>query len=105
LGWGSSQDPASSGVVVDQPSVQDLQGSLLGRRAAHLPSGDHSWQPAVANIQCPASVLEEAGAGTGHSEEQAQGARPAYVLMEARARHYGRLVQWVVVGEPEIQAA
>lgn len=43
LGWGWSQDPASSGVVVDQPSVQDLQGSLLGRRAAHLPSGDHSW--------------------------------------------------------------
>lgn len=90
---------------MDQPTAQDLQGSLPGRRAAHLPSGDHSCLPAVANIPCPASVLEEAGAGTGHSEEQAQGARPACVLMEARARHQGHLVQWVVVGEPEIQAA
>lgn len=57
------------------------------------------------DIQRPGSVLEEAGAGTGHSEEQAQGARPAFALTEARGRQQGRLVQWAVVGEPEIQAA
>lgn len=89
---------------MDQPSVQDLQGSLLGRRAAHLPSGDHSW-PAAVDIQCPGSVLEEAGAGTGYSEEQARGTRPACELTEARVRLQGHSVWWVVVGEPEIQAA
>lgn len=70
----------------------------------HLPSGGHSW-PAAEDIQGPGSVLEEAGAGTGRLEEQARGAHLVCALMEARVRHRGRLVQWVVVGEPEIQAA
>lgn len=43
-GWGWSPDPASSGAeVLVQTSVQDLQGSLLGKTAEHLPSVVHSW--------------------------------------------------------------
>lgn len=49
--------------------MQDLQGSLLGRKVVHLPSGAHSW-PAVEEIQGPRSGLEEVGAGTGLLEEQ-----------------------------------
>lgn len=69
--------------------MQDLRGSPLGRKAVRLPSGGHSW-PAVEDIQRPGSVLQEAGAGTGHSEEQARGARPACALTEARGRRQGR---------------
>lgn len=83
--------------------MQDLQGSLLGRKAVHLPSGGCSW-PAVEDIQCPGSVLGEAGAGTGHREEQAQGAHPACVLTGARVRHQGHSVWQVVEAEPEAQA-
>lgn len=75
--------------------MQALRESLPGTRAAHLASGHHSW-PTVAHIQCPGSVLGEAGA---------QGARPACVLLEAGVARQGRLVQWVEVEEPEIQAA
>lgn len=82
--------------------MQDLLGSLLGRRAGHLPSEDHSW-PAEEDIQRPGSVPEEVGAGTGHSEEWAQEAHLA--CAETKVRDQGHLVQWVVVEEPEIQAA
>lgn len=57
------------------------------------------------DIQGPGSVLGEARAGTGHSEEQAQGARLACALAEARVRAQDRLAQWAAGGEPEIQAA
>lgn len=79
--------------------MQGLRESLLGMRAARLASGHHSWL-AVERSQCPGSVLEAAGAGTGHSEEQVQGTRPACALVLQ-----GRLVPWVEAGEPEIQAA
>lgn len=84
--------------------MQGLQESLLGMRAERLASGHHSWL-AVERSQCPGFVLEAAGAGTGHSDEQAQGTRPACALTEARVARQGHLVPWVEVGEPEIQAA
>lgn len=84
--------------------MQGLRESLLGMRAARLASGHHSWL-AVERSQCPGFVLEAAGAGTGHSEEQAQGTRPACALAEARVARQGRLVPWVEAGEPAIQAA
>lgn len=52
----------------------------------HLPLGARSW-PAVQDIQGPGSVLGEVQAGTGRSEEQAQGARLLCALTEARVRH------------------
>lgn len=61
--------------------------------------------PAARGIRCPGSVLEEAGAAAGHSEEPDQEARPACALVAARVAHRGRSVQWVVVGEPETRAA
>lgn len=85
--------------------MQDLQESLLDRRAAHLPSGDQSWWPAVEDIQGPESVLEGVGAGTVRSEELAQGAHLVCVWMEATVTPQGHLVPWGVVGEPAIQAA
>lgn len=84
--------------------MQGLRESLLGMRAARLASGHHSWL-AVERSQCPGFALEAAGAGTGHSEEQAQRTRPACALAEARVARQGRLVLWVEAGEPEIQAA
>lgn len=57
------------------------------------------------DIQGPGSVLGEARAGTGRSEEQAQGARLVCVLAEARVRARDRLAQWAAGEEPEIQAA
>lgn len=84
--------------------MQGLQESLLGMRAERLASGHHSWL-AVERSQCPGFVLEAAGAGTGHSDEQAQGTRPACALTEARVARQGHLVPWVEAGEPEIQAA
>lgn len=57
------------------------------------------------DIQGPGSVLGEARAGTGHSEEQAQGAHLVCALAEARVRPQDRSVQWAAAGEPEIQAA
>lgn len=73
-------------------------------RAAHLASGHHSWL-AAEHIQGPGSVLEEAGAGTGHSEEWAQGARPACARVEARVARQGRSLRWEEAGQPGTQAA
>lgn len=57
------------------------------------------------DIQGPGSVLGEVRAGTGRSEEQAQGAHLVCAWMEARLRHRDRLAQWAVGAESEIQAA
>lgn len=69
-----------------------------------LPSEGHS-RPAAEDIQSPGSVLEEAGAGTGHQAEAAQGTRPACELVEARLRHQVHLLWWEVAGEPVTRAA
>lgn len=70
--------------------MQDLRGSLLGRKVVRLPSGGHSWR-AVEVIQGLWPGPEEEGVGTGLREEQ--------------LRPQGHLVWLVVAAELEIQAA
>lgn len=66
--------------------MQDLRGILPGKKVGRLPSGGQSW-PAVEDIQHPGSGLEEVGAGTENLEEEAQRARLACTLVEAKVRH------------------